>query len=136
MNLAIVKKTIETTKNDNKTKSKIITKATNISKSLNKKITIKNNDISDKSTFTENNIIPIVTTKATNNNVNKCCNKKNKNYKNKTSINYKSSNTIDLTNYHENLSKSQKLLLHWHHRLCHLNMRSIQNMARKGILPK
>ena len=43
---------------------------------------------------------------------------------------------VDLNTYHESLSNAQKLLLHWHHRICHLNMISIQDMAKKGILPK
>ena len=30
----------------------------------------------------------------------------------------------------------KKLLMHWYHRLCHSNINSIQEMAKKGILPK
>jgi GAG-pre-integrase domain len=45
---------------------------------------------------------------------------------------------VDIGNDHrESSSKSQyKELMEWHHRLCHMPMKRIQNLAVKGILPK
>jgi len=38
--------------------------------------------------------------------------------------------------YSDALTGSQRLLLHWHRRMCHLDMRKIQDMARQGHLPR
>ena len=63
--------------------------------------------------------------------------KKNKNNRNAiTNIEDKLTSTLDLSNHHKNLSKTQNFLLNWHHWLYHLNMSYIKNMALKCILPK
>ena len=91
--------TIDTTKNDLKTKSNIIKTATNIIASHTN--TINNGDSSDKYSFTETNLTPIKPTTAPNIKVTKCRNKNKKIIKNKTSSSDKSSDPIDLTTYHE-----------------------------------
>ena len=39
-------------------------------------------------------------------------------------------------NCNETLSRAQRDLLHWHHKLGHKNMQDIQRLANLGILPK
>ena len=39
-------------------------------------------------------------------------------------------------NYNETLSKAQRELIHWHHKLGHRNMQDIQRLASLGFLPK
>lgn len=55
----------------------------------------------------------------------------------KNSIEKHEPNTPRITiNYNETLSKAQRDLMHWHHKLGHRNMQDIQRLASLGFLPK